>query len=411
MEKTGGSKAQRVAQASSLCARYAGWKPALHLIALLCAAIAFWCPQMSFSQGPIHGQSQPSEWRPTQAAAAGASFVGDDACAKCHADKAATYRNSSMSKALSSAAESAILQAHPELKFDGGAYSYKIVRRKDRSMYSVTHGGETIEAPILWAFGHGTLGQTYVFQHGGKLYESRVSFYRALKNLDPTLGAPRTPPTSLIAAAGREMEGSDINDCFGCHATNVASNNGDARAQLDKLVPGVRCEACHGPGEKHVAAMQSVNFKEKQIANLRALNTEDQLTFCGSCHRTWEQVMLLPARGGIDNVRFQPYRLTNSPCYDTEDRRISCTACHDPHEEVKRQPAFYDAKCTACHSQNAASSSSGAQKSAQRIARPCPTGKQQCVTCHMPKVEVPGAHFKFTDHHIRVVKPNSPHPI
>jgi hypothetical protein len=32
------------------------------------------------------------------------------------------------------------------------------------------------------------------------------------------------------------------------------------------------------------------------------------------------------------------------------------------------------------------------------------------VSCHMPTVELPGAHFKFTDHRIRIVRPGQPYP-
>jgi formate-dependent nitrite reductase cytochrome c552 subunit len=28
-----------------------------------------------------------------------------------------------------------------------------------------------------------------------------------------------------------------------------------------------------------------------------------------------------------------------------------------------------------------------------------------CVSCHMPKLEVPEMHHEFTDHKIRIVKP------
>jgi hypothetical protein len=28
----------------------------------------------------------------------------------------------------------------------------------------------------------------------------------------------------------------------------------------------------------------------------------------------------------------------------------------------------------------------------------------------MPKVEIPGAHFKFTDHRIRIARPGEPYP-
>ena len=101
---------------------------------------------------------------------------------------------------------------------------------------------------------------------------------------------------------------------------------------------------------------------------------------------------------GIANIRFQPYRLAGSKCYDVDDARINCLACHDPHREVNANLLDYDAKCSACH---------GGGKAG---AKTCPVAKQGCVTCHMPKLELPGAHFKFTDHRIRIVKPHQPFP-
>jgi hypothetical protein len=129
--------------------------------------------------------------------------------------------------------------------------------------------------------------------------------------------------------------------------------------------------------------------------------------FCGACHRTWEQVVLMQQELrrdgkdlGLNAVRFQPYRLTLSKCYDVSDRRISCTACHDPHHDPQRDAAFYDSKCAACHTPDKELSRVG-----KRVAKVCPTGKQKCVTCHMPVTELPGAHTKFADHFIRVVRP------
>lgn len=387
--------------------KFASAKKNLFKVVLIVGAfIGFWSPQRLFSQGPVHNNAPSSEWRPTDEPSAGARYVGEPACAQCHADKVATHQRTGMAQALERAADSLILRTHPKLNFKSGSYSYQILRQGNQILYTVTNGVDTVSAPVLWAFGHGEMGQTYVFQHNNVLYESRISFYSRIKNLDFTLGAPRTAPSSLMEAAGREMKADDVKDCFGCHATNVVSGS---RVHLDKLTPGIRCEACHGPAEKHVVAMKTGNFKEKGIANLRALSTEEQSNFCGACHRTWDQVMLLPGRGGIDNVRFQPYRLTNSRCYDTEDRRISCTACHNPHEELKRVPAAYDSKCMACHVAN--SSSLKTAQASTRPASPCPVETKNCVTCHMQKIELPGAHFKFTDHHIRVVRPNDRVPL
>jgi hypothetical protein len=104
---------------------------------------------------------------------------------------------------------------------------------------------------------------------------------------------------------------------------------------------------------------------------------------------------------GILNVRFQPYRLANSKCYSPEDDRIRCTACHDPHRDLETQASAYDVKCAACHAPGSAAGSA---------AKICKVGTKDCTTCHMPRLELPGAHKLFTDHMIRIVKPNEKYP-
>jgi hypothetical protein len=122
---------------------------------------------------------------------------------------------------------------------------------------------------------------------------------------------------------------------------------------------------------------------------------------CGQCHRTWEEVMRGPLWGPFD-VRFQPYRLANSKCFDGADRRISCVGCHDPHHEVVRDAGSYDVKCLACHGSNARAGSA--------TVKSCPVATSGCVTCHMPKVDVPGLHQPFTDHQIRIVRAGDKYP-
>ena len=46
----------------------------------------------------------------------------------------------------------------------------------------------------------------------------------------------------------------------------------------------------------------------------------------------------------------------------------------------------------------------------ERTAAICRVGKDPCITCHMPKYDLPGGHFKFTDHHIRIAKPGDQYP-
>jgi hypothetical protein len=169
--------------------------------------------------------------------------------------------------------------------------------------------------------------------------------------------------------------------------------------QLSNLTPGVQCEGCHGPGVAHVEATEKAEFQELKIQSLKGMTAEQQSDFCGSCHRTWSQVMLMDLQGPA-NVRFQPYRIANSRCYDAQDARIRCAACHDPHREPVADAQYYDSRCLACHA------SSGTAHDAPA----CPVGREKCSSCHMPKVEIPGSHFEFTDHQIRVHRPGEPYP-
>jgi nitrate reductase cytochrome c-type subunit len=136
----------------------------------------------------------------------------------------------------------------------------------------------------------------------------------------------------------------------------------------------------------------------KDLHKLIGLSAEETANFCGQCHRTWAEIAAQP-NPGIADIRFQPYRLTGSKCYDPDDARISCLACHNPHHDFDNpQKVNFDPKCLACH---------GGGKPG---AKACPVSKDKCVSCHMPRIDLPGAHYKFTDHRIRIVKPNEPFP-
>jgi len=319
------------------------------------------------------------------------------ACVTCHREQAASQPETSMGHALETAAACGILRAHPRLTLRLGSYTYQIERQDDHSTYTVTDGKGTISVPMAWAFGLGAAGQTYVYEWKGNWYESRVSFYKQVGGLDLTMGALNSAPRSLEEAAGRLMSLKDAADCFNCHATDAIHGG---RVQTDRLQAGVLCERCHGPSEKHLAAFKTGDIKDASMRKLGVLGTEEMSDFCGQCHRTWSQIAMQGPRN-INNVRFQPYRLTNSKCYDSADGRIRCTACHDPHREVENSPMFYDAKCLACH---------GTQKTRPPAAKVCPTGSKSCVTCHMPKLELPGSHNRFSDHWIRVVRAGEAYP-
>lgn len=350
-------------------------------------------------QGPV------VRWNPKRVPA-GAELVGDQVCAQCHKKLAEQLSQSAMGMAMEPVAESRVLIENPAMNFRIGPYAYEIKRQDKQSSYMVTDGKDTITLPILYAFGQGKAGQTYVLQYDGAYYESRVSYYNEVGGLDFTIGSPHAVPGSLREAVGRRLSENDARNCFACHSTGGVRGG---KLNPEKMTPGVRCETCHGPGGQHVEAIKRHEAGADLIFNPESLSG-DQITqdFCASCHRGNDEFGSIKTMA-INNVRFQPYRIFHSKCY-SDDRRISCTACHNPHEPLKREVAYYDAKCLACHAPKDKPAALRTKPRAHDVTVSCKVGTKDCVTCHMPKIGPPAAHFKFTDHYIRIVKPDEAYP-
>jgi hypothetical protein len=322
-------------------------------------------------------------------------------CAGCHPAQSRNYDLNGMNKALQRADKSDILRTNAALEFSEGLYRTSIASDDTGSTLTVTDGKDRLTARILWAFGLGRAGQTYVFEHAGTMFESRVSYYEALRGLDLTMGAHGSKPASLTEAAGRRMDSLDVRQCFGCHSTGGIRRN---EVVWESMTPGISCESCHGDTTQHVKARRSGVRRTAAMRSLKSISAEEMNELCGACHRTWAQVAEMKLQGPL-NVRFQPYRITNSKCFDADDRRIGCTSCHDPHSELLKSAAAYDSACLACHASTAVAKTSGVKSG-----KVCHTAKKDCVTCHMPKVALPGAHYEFADHQIRVVKPGDAYP-
>lgn len=341
-------------------------------------------------------------WWPTKGAYAKEEFVGQALCAKCHSNQASTWADTPMAHAAMLAKDSAILQQFPNMASHSGPYNYAIAKTGDKWTFSVTDDTNTITEPITWAFGFNHKGQAFLLERNGAIYDTRLSYYSALHDLDIATGHPEGTPSDLEAALGRRMPVFETSHCFGCHTTASTTSG---KFDPYHATMGVTCEACHSPGAKHVAAIRAGKIEEgrRAIFNPATLGPVASLDFCGSCHRSWGDV-LDAGTSGVRNVRFQPYRLERSRCWGKGDARLKCTACHNPHEPIVHDPSFYDSKCFACHVTN------GAQVAREHPGKACPVGTKACVTCHMPPAVISSMHAPFTDHRIRIARENEPFP-
>jgi hypothetical protein len=231
-----------------------------------------------------------------------------------------------------------------------------------------------------WAFGAGDQAITFVSQSDEDRYtEHHLSWYSATGKLALTPGHRATAPSDLTDALGVAYRtfapDAAILRCFRCHSTGPLQL-ADGRS-LQPFETGVRCEACHGPGQSHAQRRG-----KSAIFNPGSMNGTAMNQYCGNCHRP-------PASESDDvnwrdpwNVRHQPLYLARSKCFLASGEKLRCVTCHDPHSRLEHAAAAYNARCTGCHA-----------------APHDPAGN--CVSCHMPAVK-PHPALAFTNHWIGV---------
>jgi hypothetical protein len=375
--------------------------PAAALSTLL--SVAAFVPIPARAQLTTDDRLAEPGWWPRQTSHSLEDYAGSVICERCHAAKAAE-ESTPMARTLIHAEDAGVLHSHGQLNFRNGKYIYKITMNAGKPELSVTDGTRALTALLLWAFGTGEVGQSYLFQRNGNYFESRVSYFRALENLHFTPSRALLQPYDLEEAMARPVDMGEIRRCFSCHSTASVIAG---KFEPGKLAAGITCEACHGPGAQHANAMQASilqqGFGDEQAANLifnpGKLDPVDSVDFCGACHGArWDT--MLAGISGLPSVRLQPYRLQNSKCWGKGDPRMTCVACHDPHVSLVQDISAYDAKCLNCHLANP-----GSKPVSDHPGAACPVSTKNCVSCHMPKIEVPEMHRAFVDHQIRIVRP------
>lgn len=358
------------------------------------------------SSAIFHGRStvervrDESTWWPTKRLPAAKRYAGAQACAQCHSDIYDSQSRTAMARTAMAAADSTILHAGSSIRL--GAYTYAVARAQSGMTLTISAGADSVRKPLTWAFGDGSVGQSYVSQESNSYTEERFTYFASTHSFGLTPGRIDGVPVTMPMALGRPVSNQEARKCFVCHTTGM---NADPELDPNRLMMGVTCEACHGPGADHAEdPALSEAGGQAHIFNPARLTPTESVDFCGSCHSTWWDTELMGATG-LATVRFPAYRLEKSRCWGNGDARLTCVACHNPHQPLVHEAAAYDHNCLACHSP-----ATGVGKTAAEQARVCPVSTKDCVTCHMPKYELPEMHAKFTDHNIRVVRAGAGFP-
>ena len=209
---------------------------------------------------------------------------------------------------------------------------------------------------------------------------------------------PAVPPDDA-GYLGRSLSAEAFRRCLHCHATNdrAAREPNDRPEAHDH---GIGCERCHGPAGHHRLAIEA-DLPDLAIARPRLAAPSQIVALCADCHRAPSKTT--PTDAGF--VRYQASGLVLSRCYSESAEGFSCVTCHNPHQNAETSSAFYEGRCLTCHP--APRSPGPAPIAGSRPTwRPCPLNpRNDCLTCHMPRVKNAVPRTVFTDHRIRVHRP------
>jgi predicted CXXCH cytochrome family protein len=390
-----------------------------------------------------HGHRQVS----APPAVAPPAHVGRQVCASCHADADRRWRPSHHALAMQPATEASVAG-----DFNGTHFSYASVTstftRRDGKFVVRTDGpdGALRDYEITHTFGVSPLQQYLVPFPGGRLQALSIAWDTRPRtdggqrwfHLYPGQNVTHRDPLHWTAPAQNWNH-----MCAECHSTAVRKNY-DATARrfaTEYAEVNVACEACHGPGSRHVAWARkegdwrrldggtkglAVALDERRgvtwaidpaLGNARrtpAGRTVRELDTCGRCHARRGQLIdayvhgrplgdthrvalleedLYHADGQIRDEVYEYGSFLQSKMFD---RGVTCSDCHEPHSGELRAPGGQ--VCLGCHA---------AERYQTRKHHFHPAGSPgaDCVGCHMPATTYMVVDPRH-DHSFRVPRPD-----
>jgi Flp pilus assembly protein TadD len=366
------------------------------------------------------GRSPLDLHSPYQNTRAGVKYVGDEACVRCHATIAETYRQHPMGRSLFpivAAPPAGVERSGARPLFEAQGFQYSIAHRDDRVFHQETRrdaSGHIIaqnEAEIQFVLGSGRQGFSYLIERNGFLFQSPISWYTHKERWDLSPGYER-----VNAHFDRPIKSA----CLFCHANQVEAVVGTLNRYEQPIFRGhaIGCERCHGPGELHIAKPLVVTGKDRTIVNPADLEPGLRDAVCEQCHlngqrrilradrrdadfrpgfpfyRFW--TVLEPAAGPAEN-RFvgQVEQMHESRCYRASRGRLGCISCHDPHRlpAVREKITYYRNRCLECHADRGCNLT--------KLVRLGRSPNDDCVACHMPRLRNSDVvHAATTDHRI-----------
>ena len=349
-------------------------------------------------------------------------YVGDEVCARCHAEAAESYHKHPMANSLAPVGKATEMERYDQAAhnpFDALGFQYLAAHPGGRMIHKESRRnsqGQAVaekEEPIQFILGSGTRGRSYLVDHDGYLFQSPISWYSQANSWDLPPGY-RTHNFHFTRPVTAE--------CLFCHANRVQAAPDTINRFRPPIFQGyaIGCERCHGPGELHVRRRESreeVTGLDDTIVNPLRLQPALRSAICEQCHlqgtarverrprtdfrpglpwRLFVSVYVLrPELGDKKRAVGHFEQMFASRCFLGSNRKMDCTTCHDPHHwpAADEREDYYRQSCLGCHQEKGCS----LPLDARRTRSP----NDSCIDCHMTRFTSSNiAHTAITDHRI-----------
>jgi Flp pilus assembly protein TadD len=370
------------------------------------------------------------------------AFVGRIVCSSCHADQDKLWQGSHHDLAMQETSDVTVLGDFRDTEFDKDGVTSRFYRQNGRFMVR-TDGpdGQLADFEIKYTFGVTPLQQYLIELPGGRLQALSIVWDGRPKQQGGQRWFHLYPDEKIDHTDELHWTKHSQNwnfMCAECHSTNLQKNydaaNRSYRTTWSEI--DVSCEACHGPGSRHIAWTQHkspddaskglpVSFNQRRqsawIINTATGNamprqpqqSNREIEVCARCHSRRAQMFgdyrqgalldshlpsllteqLYHADGQIDGEVYEFGSFLQSKMFQAG---VTCSDCHEPHSLKLRQPG--NAMCGQCHS---------AEKydNGKHHFHPAGGGGAFCVDCHMPSKTYMGVDAR-RDHGFRVPRPD-----
>jgi len=369
------------------------------------------------------------------------AFTGSAACRDCHGAEYSAWLGSHHQLAMQSPGPDTVLGDFDDAEFTYNGVTTRFLRRGDSYLVRTDgEDGELAEFEVAYVFGVYPLQQYLLPLDRGRLqalsiaWDARPAAQGGQRwfHLYPDEVIDHTDPLHWTGPYQNWNS-----RCAECHSTDVRKNyDPDTHAYDTRYEEvSVGCEACHGPGEQHIALAedgalagasrggfptdlaQRGNWAMPEKAEIarrtRPLQSDAQIDGCGRCHAR---------RGTLGDYHFgadllDTHRLTmpRPPAYHVDGQirdevyvygsfvqsrmhlaGVVCSNCHEPHSLQLRAPG--NGVCAQCHAP--------AHYDSERHHHHAPqSAGAQCAACHMPETTYMQVDPR-RDHSMRIPRPD-----